>query len=139
MYVEFHLEDEATYYMWGCPDPITDTVLFSTNAMLTDIVIWDSGWQISGYDSFGGLTYFQFNQEAQSNTYLNSIMLQSLYNLGFLDDGLFGSQWGGWCNIQLPFPPEWEVTENGLEFPMCWGFAENLIDWTIIPYWHYAE
>ena len=37
IYMEYELEDVSTYYVLGCPDPITDTLVFS-NSMLLNYV-----------------------------------------------------------------------------------------------------
>ena len=34
MFIEYELEDVSTYYILGCPDPVTDTLIFSNSVML---------------------------------------------------------------------------------------------------------
>ena len=34
MFIEYEFEDVSTYYVLGCPDPVTDTLIFSNSVML---------------------------------------------------------------------------------------------------------
>ena len=37
MFIEYEFEDVSTYYVLGCPDPVTDTLIFSNSVMLENV------------------------------------------------------------------------------------------------------
>ena len=37
IFIEYELEDVSTYYVLGCPDPVTDTLIFSNSMMLENV------------------------------------------------------------------------------------------------------
>lgn len=139
MFVAFSFESISTYYLFGCPEPITDTLTFGTSAMLTNFNSTSTFWEIDGMDPYGAQISFKIWGDASSNAYGNDIQIYALESLGFVDDGFFGSRWGGFCDTSIPFPGEWSISEGGLNIPMCWGFSDQLTGYQIIPFWHFAE
>ena len=91
IFMEYELEDITTYYPVGCPDQVTDTLIFNHNVMLTNFLGQSSQWGINAYDNYGANTLFNFFINSTSGLYwiqLNNIVLA---NLGFINDGFFGS------------------------------------------------
>ena len=139
MYVAFSFESTSTYYLFGCPEPITDTLIFGTSAMLTNFNSTSTFWEIDGMDPHGAQISFKIWGDALNNAYGNDIQIFALESLGFVGDGFFGSRYGGFCDASLPFPSDWSISESGLNYEMCFGFADQLTGYQIIPYWHFAE
>lgn len=145
MFIEYELEDAVSYFVIGCPDPITDTVIFNNTAMLESFSTPGAyDWKISGSDAYGHSMNFNFEPNAQTGLYEISIYSGSLIQLGFIYDGFFsGNPNGAWTSLTpLPFPETWYLDENGIHIESGWD--QN--DWPyyanylhILPYWHYAE
>ena len=143
LFIQFELQDETTYYLAGCPDPISDTLVFSTAAMLDNFNISGAQWTISGNDSYGHGISFAFEFIPTTGNYQVTIYTGSIYYLGFGQDGFFGSSWHARSpQVEIPFPDDWYLDEEGIHLEGAW--EEN--DWAyyanylhILPYWHYAE
>ena len=80
LFVEYEIQDVASYYVFGCPDPIIDTVILSNFAMLNEF-----GWygdelrahtDING-DAFG--SYLQFVVGYPVRTLIKIINHEVLY------------------------------------------------------------
>ena len=156
MYIELELEQIASYYPLGCPDQVTDTVIFSNSAMLHN----DCGYcqcfntsetthfGISGSDVYGGQVYFKL-ASVQNGYYNMKFTMPSLIQLGFLNDGFFGGT-GGWggagCSVSesytIPLPQEWIYDSLGLHI-LEEGWYQGWITYAnylhMLPYWHYAD
>ena len=54
VFVEYQLEDISTYYVSGCPVPITDTLIFSNAFMCYHIQTYNGGgWSADAYQNNG--------------------------------------------------------------------------------------
>jgi len=145
IFIEYELEDDVSYFVIGCPEPITDTVIFNNTAMVESFSIQGAyQWTISGIDAYGHSFLFSFEPNAQTGLYQLSMYTASIVQLGFTYDGFFdGNANGAWTSPSpLPFPETWYLDENGIHIESGWG--QN--DWPyyanylhILPYWHYAE
>ena len=142
MFIEYELEDVSTYYILGCPDPVTDTLIFSNSAMLNGFTLGGTYWSILGYDSYGHALYFYFWFSLQSGTYYFSSQSNSLQQLGISNDGFFAGYTSGTTLNSIPFPEGWYLDEEGIHIESGWDEG----DWPyyanyfhILPYWHYAE
>ena len=148
IFVEFEIEDVSTYYVTGCPDPITDTVIFSNAVMCNDDFGIGGptgliGWTIDGIDNYGAFFRIEFQNLVSQGNYRFGMGCWSLDQTGFLNDGFFG---GGYYPdtdwYQMPLPTDWYLDENGIHLESGWSSS----DWPhyanylhILPYWHYAE
>jgi len=146
IYMEYELEDVSTYYVLGCPDPITDTLVFSNSMLLNYVNVYDDNWEcFTLNDSYGNGATVRFQYQLANGNYNWDFCSNSLSYLGFLNDGFFGGS-GGFCSnsewFTIPFPEDWYLDENGIHLESGWSSG----DWPyyanylhILPYWHYAE
>ena len=142
MFIEYQLEDVSTYYITGCPDPVTDTLIFENSVLLTNVYNSNGEPAISGTDSYGGDHFFVPQINNQTGTYEFDILNYSLLFLGFTSDGFFGGVYATAGPTTIPFHEDWFLDENGIHFgspwtESMWLFYANYIH--ILPYWHYAE
>jgi hypothetical protein len=148
IFVEYEIEDISTYYITGCPDPITDTISFS-DALLLDQINVSNGdyFEVVG-SSYGYSNAFTIasNFNATTNTYYLFVSAQVLDELGFTDDGFFGGNSSAAAESNLPLPSTWLYDENGMDISeINWNTYGgdrfvNYIEYIhILPYWHYAE
>ena len=140
LFVDYQLTDVSTFYLPGCPNPVTDTVSYARAGMITSTQNEADRWTIQGY--LGG-DYHQ---------------LQILFDLGdgiyawyfkngslgsYLNDGFFGgsedTSYTEWYSI--PWPDGWFYDESGIhiEFTSNWARDEYVDYMIILPYWHYVE
>jgi len=142
MFIEYELEDVSTYYVLGCPDPVTDTLIFSNSVMLENVSFSGGSWYISGINSYGQPLEFQFYYNTTAGLYSFILTNYTISVLGFTNDGFFAqlSSQTEWSPI--PFPEDWYLDEEGIHIESGW----NEGDWPyyanylhILPYWHYAE
>ena len=144
IFIEYELEDVSTYYLLGCPDPITDTLVYAASHMLNQWFINPNQWQAFNYYNGNGplpLT-FEFHYNLINGSYLIQTQNYVLSNNGFTADGFFGSYTANSNNVQIPFPESWYLDEDGIHLDGAWGPEEwpyyaNYLH--ILPYWHYAE
>ena len=142
IFIEFELEDVSTYYIVGCPDPVTDTLIFS-NSMMLESIYFDGGyWECYGWGSYGHLFRIRFHYNTATGTYFWSFLNFAISNLGFDNDGFFGTWASDSDSSPIPFPEDWFLNEDGIHIESGW----NADDWPyyanylhILPYWHYAE
>jgi hypothetical protein len=143
MFIEYELEDVSTYYILGCPDPVTDSLIFANAAMLQSIFLESSYWQLSGDDSYSQSLYFTFIWNLEAGTYQFGLQSNSLQQLGFSDDGFFnGVHFANTSYSPIPFPESWYLDEEGIHIEsgwdeVGWPYYANYLH--ILPYWHYAE
>ena len=143
IFMEYELEDITTYYPIGCPDQVTDTLIFNKTALLTEFSLQSNSWGVSGYDNYAGYNNFRFDNEPQLGVYSFSLQSAVLSDLGFIDDGFFG-YYNSWTeSYSIPFPEDWYLDEEGIHIESGW---EEYNDWPyyanylhILPYWHYAD
>ena len=55
IFIEYELEDVSTYYLLGCPDPVTDTVIVANSFMFQYFEIDPTDWY--GFATNGGGDY----------------------------------------------------------------------------------
>ena len=142
MFIEYELEDVSTYYVLGCPDPVTDTLIYSNSIMLEYLGLGASFWNMTGYDSYDLYFSLQFIYNTSSGVYSWSLHNGALQTLGFSNDGFFGDYSTSTDYSPIPFPEGWYLDEEGIHLEgawdeMDWPFYANYLH--ILPYWHYAE
>ena len=143
IFMEYELEDVSTFYVLGCPDQITDTLIFTNSMMLTNQNVYQSRWQIDGGDGYDNYFEFNFNYIPQVGEYGFTLRCQSIVTLGFAADGFFSA--GAYSvsnNSTIPFPEDWYLDEEGIHIESGWDegdwvYYANYIH--ILPYWHYAD
>jgi len=139
MFIEYELEDVSTYYLLGCPDPVTDTLIVAQSFMLENFTIGSNVWYGIGSNGNGYIeVYFQY--ELTSGTYNWYFYANSLVQ--FVSDGFFGGSSASTPFVPLPFPEDWYLDEEGIHFESVWeandwAYYANYLH--ILPYWHYAE
>ena len=141
VYMEYQLEDVSTYYVVGCPDPVTDTVIISYSHLLTNFQDYGGHWIIRGWDQFNVYNHIQFFMNLTQGTYFWNIRSDAIAAL--LAEGFYGSNINPNSDeSSMPFPADWYLDDNGIHIESGW--EEN--DWPyyanylhILPYWHYAE
>ena len=71
LFIEYELEDVSSYYVFGCPELITDTLIFGNYVMLKDFsTSVDNQWRIEGYDNLGSSQWqFEFSLYATQGYY----------------------------------------------------------------------
>ena len=141
LFIEFELQDIVTYYHVGCPEQITDTVIFSNFAMLRTLYSNPSWWMINGFDNYGNDAWLTFEPQMGSGTYLWGTKFSSLTIFDW-STVAFGNHQCYTNPEPLPFTDDWYLDEEGIHIESGWD--EN--DWPyyanylhILPYWHYAE
>ena len=142
MFIEYELEDVSTYYVLGCPDPVTDTLIFSNSMMLDNITFNGGNWDFNGLDSYSHLFRIKFHYDTSLGTYFWSLYSSAIHNLGFENDGFFGAWASESDSSPIPLPEDWFLNEEGIHIESGW----DEYDWPyyanylhILPYWHYAE
>ena len=142
IFIEYELQDFSTFYIVGCPEPVTDTVIFSNSALLNDVLFNTGFWQIQGYDSNGWQLFFRFNYDTSNGTYRLQSQNTAIYALGFTNDGFFGYHNSYTNSTSIPFPEDWYLDEEGIHIESGWleddwPYYANYLH--ILPYWHYAD
>jgi len=142
IFIEYELEDISSYYIVGCPDPITDTLIFANQMLLNNFLNLPSEWIMQGIDSYGFISQFHFTYDATLGLYEFVLNSSAISYLGFENDGFFGSSWAYSENSTIPFPEDWYLDDEGIHIDADWNESEwvhytNYIH--ILPYWHYAE
>ena len=145
IFVEYEIEDVANYYVQGCPDPITDTLVIAGFGMLTDVSITPNfEINIGGQNqsTFGTLT-FQIFYHGSSGNYNITFFNWHIWGSEYAADGFFG---GGQYNAGnsainqlIPFPETFLFNEDGIEMPWNSNWASFANYMHILPYWHYAD
>ena len=139
IFMEYQLEDIASYYDVGCPDPITDTVIVSNSVMLSSFELTSSNWRLGGYDASGHYHYFQFEWNTSEGWYK---FILGNYLVTIFDGFFEGSYQSTTPEVQLPLPSTWNLDADGIHFENTWSsyhwaYYANYLH--ILPYWHYAE
>ena len=142
VFIEYELEDVSTYYLAGCPDPITDTVVMVVSQLHDSFSFNNSGsyhfwrWNV-GYTGTRFEIKFYPSSGGYEFTYDNSELLGDLAADGFFHDR-HDVNWNfSSSNFDL-----FGFDESGLDIPWTSGgsgtfsYANYL---HILPYWHYAD
>ena len=143
IFIEYQIEDVASYFLAGCPDPISDTIALSNSALLVNITPTSNFFFANGMDSFGHEANFDFVFSPQIGTYTIHLASSTIAYQGFATDGFFGGSYvASNGSVTLPFPSDWYIDEEGIHIESGWDEG----DWPyyanylhILPYWHYAE
>jgi hypothetical protein len=138
LFIEYELESESTYYVLGCPDTVTDSLIFSNSAMISSTAFSNHDWTIYGPDSYGNDMNLNFFWNLTNGNYVWSLNSSSLGALGFVDDGFFSGNYIASYG-QIPFNEDWYLDENGIHINFYGDWSENVNYLHILPYWHYAE
>jgi len=146
LFIEYEIEDAATYFVQGCPDPVTDTIVLAGYGTLQSVSVNQNlDVNISGGSpSTNGDFTLQITYFGISGQYRISLFNWSLWGSEFACDGFFG----GGCyqsatqDQSIPFPSDWYLDESGIHFDSGWTsehwpYYANYLH--ILPYWHYAE
>ena len=144
IFIEYEIQDVASYYVQGCPDPVTDTVVFAGYSMLTSV--WQStninfGAAQSSASTSNHDIVINCQYMSTTGEYEFSMQNYTLYSSGLLADGFFGGNWGGGSYNNIPFDDSWSFDENGIIIDNWNGWANDYYTnyLHILPYWHYAE
>ena len=110
--------------------------------MLEDFYFGGDYWECYGDDSIGQPFSLLFRYNTSEGIYWWQAINQALDNLGFYNDGFYGTYIAYSEQNPIPFPEGWYLDEEGIHLEGAWD--EN--DWPyyanylhILPYWHYAE
>ncbi len=145
IFIEYEVQDISSYFVAGCPEEQTDTLVFAESIMLSEgsfNLAGGWGYECDGVSDYGGYTTNKIFFDGSSGHYTWKISAGSLGSLGFTSDGFFGSSSAETGDVSIPFPSEWYLDEYGIHIESGWD--EN--DWPyyanylhILPYWHYVE
>ena len=140
IYIEYKLEDVSSYYIEGCPDEVTDTIVFVWNNMDTSPYLWN----YADYFRFScGQFHIYYYHTPQTGQYSISYTNYLLNDLGFTGDGFFGDYNASSGNTFLPWPDSWVYDENGISIEIPPSINDPWTDYAsylhILPYWHYAD
>ena len=147
VWFEMTLQDEGSYFVPGCPDPIVDTVSIHTYGMLRRPSATSNPGYTSGLDAWGSSTYTSINFNEGSGTYSLRLQFNYLQSLTNPPTGFFYSSYGPWrlaWDTTLPFTADIEFSEEGYllvewDSSLSGGLDSYLEHFLMIPYWHYAE
>ena len=139
IFVEFELEDVSSYFVSGCPDPITDTLVFADAFMLDEITLHDNG----GWDASGSTFSIEHYFITANGTYGMRLNNWAILQNGFEEDGFFG-EFSVHTSSNLPLPSTWILDEEGIDLSEAlWNSSTPWFSYAnylhILPYWHYAE
>jgi hypothetical protein len=138
LFFEYQIEDISTYFIAGCPDTVTDTLVFSESGTLYQTSLQTDRFKILGNGSNGyNILEILFNFSNGGYTwYWNNFALSSL---GYSNDGFFGgSDYGSTETFNIPWPEDWFYDESGISINWDgWPAYANYMH--ILPYWHYAD
>ena len=148
VYIEFELEDITSFYVEGCPDIITDTVVFAISHLFSDPFVYQPFNNphlvqifLNGIPGIGGDNItIHYNFNATNGLYYLRFINSMLPNLGFTADGFFVAYNAYTVESSIPWPSSWIYDENGLEIEFLgdnWTSYANYLH--ILPYWHYAD
>ena len=147
LFLEYQLSQISSYYVGGCPDPITDTIVYSYSVMFEWYSHGPDGFSASTFDPISNaLQSFQVNFSTVHGTYMVVMKNLNLEYLGYIGDGFFGgfgaAHGSATDTYSLPLPSGWSLDEEGIHIDEGWSDE----DWPfyadymhILPYWHYAE
>lgn len=133
LFVEYQLEDVSTYFLPGCPEAVTDTVILSDSFMLRYYQLHPYYWRI--YDS-GVWREFKLSPDYESGNYTFRFKNESIAE--FIADGFFQDSYS-YTASAIPWPDTWILDEDGLHFTWSNGWCSYANYMHILPYWHYAE
>ena len=142
LFISYQLTDVSTYYLPGCPTPVTDTLVYARQGVCYNASLGADRFQINGYLS--GNTYhklevlFDLSQGTYKWYFSNySSSFDAIGNEGFFG----GSQTSGTQSQSIPWPDSWILDESGIQIEFTTGWArDEFVDFMqILPYWHYAE
>jgi hypothetical protein len=138
VYLEYELEDVSSFYIGGCPELYTDTILYA----------WSGNCYANYVD--GAANWFKFELcdlnliysfGPSSGQYQISLRNDKLHMLGFSSDGFFGNYNAQTSYTSIPWPNSWIFDENGISVEISstdpWTDYANYLH--ILPYWHYAD
>ena len=142
IFVEYEIEDTGTYFLQGCPETVTDTIVYSGNSMLqpysfgenVEVTLLSTNIYSNGNLELG----LEF--DASTGQYHWEFWNNSLAQSGLTSDGFFGGFFSGTNGHTLPLPSEWLLDDAGLvisNWSFGWLTYANYLH--ILPYWHYAE
>jgi hypothetical protein len=151
LFFEFELEQTLTYYVIGCPDPVTETATYVSSAMLDDYLSEQDYWYIEGSNPSSGGLGFQFEYQPIDGKYKFRLYCWDLFGNNLSSDGFFGGGGGSLSSHEtLPLPDWWYLDENGIHLvdeegihisdvweTYDWPYYANYMH--ILPYWHYAD
>jgi len=148
MFIEYEILDIHETYLFGCPDPVSDTIIIANSAMMSYMPYGGNGgpWKIVGPDAFNHPGFntsmeFAIHMNIQNGTYNIEIESNYLQASGYQWDGFFGGSVESDLNYTLPMDPDWSLDENGIHLsgwnPNDWAYYATYLH--ILPYWHYAE
>jgi len=147
VFIEFQLFDVVDYYVFGCPDPISDTLLLDNYGMLTEFNgPYSGGWWIVGPDAYNGtmgnsILDFRILFDSSTGGYELRMEQNYLQQAGYEFDGFFGGNVNAKIPFTWPVPSDWSIDENGIHLSGWqsndWPYYANYLH--ILPYWHYAE
>ena len=148
LYLEYLLVDSVTTYLPECPDPVVIETVLERSFMFQDPYIYNYLYQPSPilqcYQSILGYTRevkFSFNPD--NGTFSLNVSDGEVYALtAFSHQAYWNGSTNVCCqaNISLPFPENWDLTEDGIEVdwqPNHW--VANCESFRLIPFWHEAE
>ena len=147
IFIEYEVEDVGNYFIAGCPEEQTDTLIFAESVMLgAGYFNTAGGYGITcqGVSDYGGYSLLKIYFDGSSGGYQWKLVAGSLSILGFSSDGFFGAGSAGAQTSfeSIPFPEEWYLDEEGIHIESGWDEG----DWPyyanylhILPYWHYVE
>ena len=140
IFIEYEIQDVSTYYILGCPDPVTDTVVYANSQMLNSPVSFQNSDQQWFMQDGGHEFIFQWNTANGTYRFRLNASISS-----FIEDGFFG--WYSWAYtdwVPIPFPEDWSLDEDGIHLGTSstwgsqgWPFYANYLH--ILPYWHHVE
>ncbi|MBT5148249.1 MAG: hypothetical protein HOM41_06770 [Flavobacteriales bacterium] len=139
LFIEYELEDISTFYLAGCPEPITDTLVFVNSGMLYQDLSYSEYWRAQGNDAYSKEIRFRFYFNSADGLYHVQFGSYALDNLGFTNDGYFDNMWAYTPEVSIPFPASWVMNEDGIELEWSSGWAIYANYLHILPYWHYAD
>lgn len=136
-YIEYELQDAVTYYIPGCPEPITDTLIHANSYILRTPFLHASH---AGIRDTGNWRSISLSYNAANGSYSWSIVSQNVEMQDFAADGFFGSSLHAQsASSTLPFPDYWTFDEEGIGLNWISGWATYANYLYILPYWHYVE
>jgi hypothetical protein len=150
IFFDFTILDTTTYYVVGCPDPITEDAEFHNYGMLYYEAPGSDGlFECVGEGAYGHYARFYMFFLSEYGEYRMRLQINSVPSL--FDDGLFWVYNQGLFEnptMYLPFPENFGFDIDGhilapWMIPGNDSFSVGVFlhgnELTLIPYWHYAD
>ena len=149
LYMEYLLIDSSQVFLPECPDPVTIETVLNRAFVLPAQPLSSS---VGVYNIYLGTNYLSYdrsvNFQYDSNVGRFNLSIHDSEVRDLTSFNNYDTHWdndttdNNYCSSStpLPFPDNWGIGSDGLEFSYCpTGWVGNCESFRLIPFWHEAE